>query len=129
MDCFIKEVIERNIEQLTNHIHTILKCWTCNRKGCHNHAKYCFFDSINGGKYLPIDSDNVHNWNTNILSRKTTIEIPSDHVHISMLSKVNDISSKKMRIKPQQEPTIIINNHMYLNLPRYSYQSVQYSNS
>ena len=87
MDCLIKEVIERNIEQLTNHIHTILKCWTCNRKGCHNHAKHCFVDSINGGKYLPIDSDNVHNWNTNILSRKTTIEIPSDHVHISMLSK------------------------------------------
>ena len=130
-DRLIEEAIERDNERPTSHIHSILERWTCNRKGCRNHAKHCFVDSINGGKHLPIDSDDVRNWNIDIPSGKATIEIPSDRVRASMLSKSERHSqSQKMKMRPsQQEPTIIINNHTHLNSPRRSSRSVQHGNN
>src|SRR5437667_6030077 len=127
MDRLIEEATERDNERPTSHIHAILERWTCNRKGCCNHSKHCFVDSINGGKHLPIDSDDVRNWNIDILSRKATIEIPSDRVRASMLSK-SERHSEKTKTRPQQEPTIIINNHTHLKSPRHSCRSVQYGN-
>src|SRR5205814_2900022 len=78
-------------------------------------------------KHLPIDSDDVRNWNIDILSGKATIEIPSDRVCASMLSKI-ERHSKKMKTRPQQEPTIIINNYTQLNSPRHSYRSILHGN-
>ncbi len=131
-DRLVEEATERDNELPASHIQTILERWTCNRKGCRNHAKHCFVDSINGGgKHLPIDSDDVRNWNIDIPSGKATIEIPSDRVRASMLSKSerHQPQSEKMKTRPQQEPTIIINNHTHLNSPRRSYRSVQHGNS
>src|SRR5437762_10341785 len=123
MDRLIEEATERDNERPTSHIHAILERWTCNRKGCRNHSKHCFVDSINGGKHLPIDSDDVRNWNIDIPSGKATIETPSDRVHASMSSK-SERHSEKMKTRPQQELTIIINNYTQLNSPRRSYRSV-----
>jgi hypothetical protein len=130
-DRLIEEATERDNERPTNYIHAILERWTCSRKGCRNHAKHCFVDSINGGKHLPIDSDDVRNWNIDIPSEKATIEIPSDRVRASMLSKSEQHQkhSEKGKVRPQQEPTIIINNHIHLNSPRRTYRNVPYSNN
>ena len=129
MDHLVEEATDRDNEQPTSHIHAILERWTCNRKGCRNHTKHCFVDSINSGKHLSINSDDVRNWNINIPSGKATIETPSDRVCTSMLSKSERHQFEKMKIRPQQEPTIIINNRTHLNSPRRSYRSVQHSNS
>src|SRR5947207_5900545 len=110
MDHLVEEAIERDNERPESHIHAILERWTCNRKGCHNHSKHCFIDSINGGKHLPIDSDDVCNWNIDIPSGKATIETPSDHVCATILSKSGQ-HSEKTKMRPQQESIIIINNY------------------
>src|SRR6266496_4676713 len=128
MNHLAEEATERDNEQPESHIHTILEHWTCNRKGCHNHSKHCFIDSINGSKHLPINSDDVRNWNIDILSGKATIETSSDHVCATMLSK-SGRHSEKMKTRPQQEPTIIINNYTQSNSSRCSYQSVLHGNS
>src|SRR5436190_17162984 len=122
MDRLIEENIERDNERPTSHTHSILECWTCNRKGYRNHEKHCFVDSINGGKHLPIDSDDVRNWNIDILSGKATIETSSDHVHATMLSK-SGRHSEKTKMRPQQESTII-NNYTQSNSSRCFYQNV-----
>lgn len=126
-DRLVEEATERDNERPESHIHAILERWTCNRKGCRNHSKHCFVDSINGGKHLPIDSDDVRNWNIDIPSGKATIETPSDRVRASMSSK-SERHSEKMKTRPQQEPTIIINNYTQLNSPRRSYRSVLHGN-
>ena len=126
-DHLVEEVTERDNERPESHIHAILECWTCNRKDCHNHSKHCFIDSINDGKHLPIDSDDVRNWNIDILSGKATIETSSDHVHATMLSK-SGRHSEKTKMRPQQESTII-NNYTQSNSSRCFYQNVLHGNS
>ena len=76
---------------------------------------------------MTIHLDDVRNWNIDILSGKATIEIPSNCVRTSILTKSKRYL-EKMKTRSQQEPTIIINNYIHLNSLRHSYQSVQYGN-
>jgi hypothetical protein len=61
--------------------------WKCELKSCKNHSNYCYVDSTDFDKHLPLDATDLSRWNKAIEKDNASLDRPSDRLRGYLVRK------------------------------------------